>query len=401
MQGSNLLRLFKRWEWLLSGLLIAAAFLALSSVSLVRAHEEHYLVRVSLERTTWFNCADGFFGGPPDIYFNVDIDGIRHSSIRRPITSNFSPFEVNRVFEQEVEFSKETIPIVIEQWDADDNPDDQCDLKRGRGKSLLLNLDLSACVITGDVSGTCSTPIIAQFEPPFQDNFIEFTVTVEKPSGPPGPVEPELRDITTRAWQCRDLLARNQWDVTGNVNPGLGPGVISLYTGDSWWAYGTPMSNTQDCENFAFLRVSSSGPGSFLIVPQWPTNPNFPIDPVHCFVFNPNEPLERQHQHTYINYAVFIRAASQPAWQLVSAGVLVGQEFPDRGCVFAIDGNPAQIVARTVIVPGDEGSNVARFRLSTAGEIAIIQQNYGHDFRESCGEQVCLYPVRVNVHFRR
>ena len=145
------------------------------------ASAQQVVVRVLIERTSWFNCDDGPFGGPPEIYFKVIIDGHELNSRNDAIFTNFSPFAVNREFSQPVDFASGSVPIRIEQWDRDSGltfDDDRCDISPN-GDELDLTLDLINCQVSGEASGACATTLAGRT--PF-----EFQVTVDEPPSAPG-----------------------------------------------------------------------------------------------------------------------------------------------------------------------------------------------------------------------
>lgn len=145
------------------------------------AHAEDVVVRIKIEQTEWF-CGDGIFGGPPEIYFKVTIDGNTLSSKNNQIYSNFSPFSVNREFSQTVDFSAGMVDIKIEQWDSDGLltfNDDHCDISPISGKNLDFTLDLAACTLSGEVSGACGTTLAGR-------GAFRFQVNVDEPPSAPG-----------------------------------------------------------------------------------------------------------------------------------------------------------------------------------------------------------------------
>jgi hypothetical protein len=161
------------WPWTQQMYLGILALLAITFalVSHIQAQAQFVTVTVLIERAVWAGCGDRF--NPPDIYFRVRINTAQFSSRNRNIESRFRPFQVNHEFSSNVDFSLGTIPIKIEQWDADsglDGDDDKCNIDL----DLRINL-IDNCQVSGDVSGSCNTTILPPTGP-----FIEFKITVEE-----------------------------------------------------------------------------------------------------------------------------------------------------------------------------------------------------------------------------
>lgn len=155
-------------------------FALLSTLTLVSfagaADAQETEVRVSIEQLTWGGCGD--FLGPPQIYWNVTIDGVTEGNRADAIESNFSPISITPpvVFSRVVDLSNQTIDIVIEQKDRDGfgSDDDVCDISPD-GKDLNLTFDLAACAFTGDVDGVCATSV-------FTTNGFKFSITYDAPT---------------------------------------------------------------------------------------------------------------------------------------------------------------------------------------------------------------------------
>ncbi|HEX6899379.1 MAG TPA: hypothetical protein VF789_06680 [Thermoanaerobaculia bacterium] len=207
------------------------------------ASAQEVTVRVTIEHSQWFNCDDGPFGGPPDIYFAVTIDGNRLETRDNQISVNIGPgFTVNQEFSQRVDISRGTIPIVIEQWDADSGAtgsDDQCQIS-ATGNELDLLLDLTACTVSGEVSGVCDVTLES---PSFES--LEFSIRVEEPASAPGlnvrcihdPIWPQPGDTVRITADSLDgnlgqrLADRVEIWVDNQTNPSVNaPGFNSAFT---------------------------------------------------------------------------------------------------------------------------------------------------------------------------
>lgn len=143
--------------------LTACATLVLTPSSPAFAQGQLTHVTVEILNTQYFGCSDDIFSGPPDIYFNVTFDGTLKTTLPTELESNLSPFAVDLQLEHDVDYSKGTISIIIEQKDRDSGanaPDDFCDLDGANPDHTLdLTLDLRSCQITGDLSGSCGETI--------------------------------------------------------------------------------------------------------------------------------------------------------------------------------------------------------------------------------------------------
>jgi hypothetical protein len=218
------------------GLLLMAAVLPRA------ASAQEVTVRVKIEHSDWFNCDDGPLGGPPEIYFAVTIDGNRLQNRDNQIFVNISPFTVDQEFSQRVDISRGTIPIVIEQWDADSGVtfgDDQCNIS-ATGDEIDLLLDLTACTVSGEVSGICDVTLAS----PTRESF-QFSVRVEEPASAPdlnvrcihNPIWPQPGDpVTIRAQSLDGRLAPRLADtveiwVDNQTAPALtAPGMEHTFT---------------------------------------------------------------------------------------------------------------------------------------------------------------------------
>ena len=142
---------------------------------------QEVVARVQVDHGSWSNCGDGPFGGPPEIYWIVTIDGQPSDNRSSAIYSNISPFNLNLEFSQRVDFTKGSVSLRIEQRDRDGGltfDDDRCDISPV-DDILDLTLDLVGCSVSGDVSGTCGTSISAS-------GAFRFTVFVDEPPSAPG-----------------------------------------------------------------------------------------------------------------------------------------------------------------------------------------------------------------------
>jgi hypothetical protein len=169
--------------------------LALACTALAaRAGAQDTTVFLDIERLTWGGCSDGFFGGPPEIYWVVTIDGNEESSRATAIESNFSPVTISpRTFSQEVDISQGSVELRIVQKDRDGgifNDDDTCDISPV-GNDLNLTLDLVTCTFTGDVSGNCDESV-------FGSNSFEFRIRVDAP--PPSAAGTNVRCLHDPIW---------------------------------------------------------------------------------------------------------------------------------------------------------------------------------------------------------
>lgn len=231
----------KPWTWLLYSLMLLAMVANLGLGSTAQAQGPQVTVRVFIIQATW-GCSDPL--GVPDIFFRVFIDGQGQSTVRDTIESDISPFFVNRAFVQEVDFSKGTIPIVIQQRDDDPDATDVCDIAPGDGTDLVLSLDLVTCTISGSVSGSCATAIVALPHPPFRDDFIEFEITVEEPSRSPGL---NVRCLHDPIWP----QPGNQVTITADALDGNGNAIVF-----------SPIDNIEIWVDNALRAATATTPGS-------------------------------------------------------------------------------------------------------------------------------------------
>lgn len=192
-------------------------------VSNVQAQAQFVTVKVLIERAVYAGCNDRFT--PPDIYFKVRINTAQRNNRNKNIESHFRPFRVDQEFSLAVNFSLGTIPITIEQWDADsglDGDDDKCDIKAGSGNDLNLRINLvDNCQVSGDVSGSCDTTILPPTGP-----FIEFKISVEERPRTPGLA---IRCLHAPIWpQPGDTVGIIAQALDGNGNPITGQPVTNV-----------------------------------------------------------------------------------------------------------------------------------------------------------------------------
>ena len=180
---------------------------------LVQAQTQAVTVRVLIEKSYNDHADCGDTLSFADLYWNVFIDGVEHSSSSAPTSDDFEiggPFDVNKEFSQTVDVSKRFIPIVIQEWDSDSalsGGDDHCDIDPGPGKDLGLSLDLATCQVSGDASGTCGTSIALPNFPTFV-----FKITVDEPPHAEGlavrclhdPIWPQPGDQVTLTAEALD-----------------------------------------------------------------------------------------------------------------------------------------------------------------------------------------------------
>ncbi len=161
---------------------------------------QQVVVRVLIENASFAGCDDGLFGGPPEIYWRVTIDGNELNNRNAAIESNFSPFSLEREFSQSVDFASNSVNIQIEQRDRDGfltGDDDVCDISPV-GNELDFSLDLAACTVTGEVNGKCGDQLEG-------DGQFHFRVSVKEPTSAPGlqtscihsPIWPQPGDTVT------------------------------------------------------------------------------------------------------------------------------------------------------------------------------------------------------------
>jgi len=188
MQDKNLFRSWRCWR---RGLYIATLSLIILGIACVpdlHAQDKTVVVKVWIEESSWNSCGDSTT--LPDIYWNVYIDGFKQSSVDHQIEVSWTPFYVGKEFPHEVALLKNgtirTIPIVIEEYDADPISDEQCDINPNpnAGRALSLNLNLATCKITGDLSFDCDT--LQSIEHTGSVDWFRFKISVEDPAHAPG-----------------------------------------------------------------------------------------------------------------------------------------------------------------------------------------------------------------------
>jgi len=181
--------------------MLALALFALTALTTAApASAQEVMVRVLIENASWGGCDDGPLGGPPEIYWRVTIDGTTLDNRGTAIESNISPFPVERLFSQAVDFASGTIALRIEQRDRDGGltfDDDRCDVSPD-GDELDFTLDLAACTVSGETSGDCGAVLEG-------DAALRFRVSVEEPTSVAGfqmtcihsPIWPQPGDTVT------------------------------------------------------------------------------------------------------------------------------------------------------------------------------------------------------------
>jgi hypothetical protein len=148
----------------MSGILHRASLVVLfvvfaGLVSTAHADDE---VTVTIQRVEQLECVDEtlwWCGSEGDFYARVTIDGASFESSPIDDDADISP---NWTFRSTV--STGTIPIRIEIWDSDGFlrfGDDHVDITSGSGRNLELSLNLSACTVSGGVSGSCGVTLIS------------------------------------------------------------------------------------------------------------------------------------------------------------------------------------------------------------------------------------------------
>ncbi len=131
-------------------------------ISDLQAQGQQVTVRLQILKFNQCGCGDPV--GPPDIYYEVTIDGAQKSSYDNQYDGTLWPVDIHDnplEFSEDVDLSKGTIPIIIEMKDADPDADDICDISP-IGSDLNLSLDLATCQISGDISGSCETEILTE-----------------------------------------------------------------------------------------------------------------------------------------------------------------------------------------------------------------------------------------------
>lgn len=117
-------------------------------------------VTVTIERVEELECVDEtlwWCGSDGDFYAKVEIDGASFQSSEISDDADISP---NWTFRREV--TAGSVSIRIEIWDSDGGlrfGDDHVDITSGGGRNLNLTLNVGACSITGDLSGSCATTL--------------------------------------------------------------------------------------------------------------------------------------------------------------------------------------------------------------------------------------------------
>ena len=136
---------------------VFVALLAVGPASQALAQNE---VTVTIERVEELECVDEtlwWCGSDGDFYSKVVIDGASFESGEISDDADISP---NWSFRRTV--TTGSIGIRIEIWDSDGFlrfGDDHVDVTSGGDRNLDLTLDVSACSISGDVSGSCGSTI--------------------------------------------------------------------------------------------------------------------------------------------------------------------------------------------------------------------------------------------------
>ncbi|OPY76431.1 MAG: hypothetical protein A4E65_03170 [Syntrophorhabdus sp. PtaU1.Bin153] len=175
MQLKNRARTRFYWKGVLYALMLLSVMFGTTFIQDAKA-QQMATVHVLIEEATGGGCTDWF--DPPDIYWDVYVDGQKQTSVGTPITPIIAPFIVDKEFDFDVDMSKGTVPIVIEQWDDEwPTANEQCDIDPGDGRALNFDLDLVTCAISGaDASGSCNTSIYSGTSGQFK-----FKVSVDYP----------------------------------------------------------------------------------------------------------------------------------------------------------------------------------------------------------------------------
>lgn len=181
MQQKNLIKSKRYWGRELCIATLALIFLGTGCVSNAQAQDQMVLVKVLIEEASFNGCGDPF--DPPDIYWDLYIHGFKKSSYDDQIEVNLAPFGVMKEFSYEIPLKLGTIGIVIEQWDADLDAADQCDINPNRNEKLSFDLNLATCKITGDLSFDCG---VSQELWGNGVEWFKFKITVEDPPHVPG-----------------------------------------------------------------------------------------------------------------------------------------------------------------------------------------------------------------------
>lgn len=150
-------------------------------------------VKTIIERVRGLDNMEGPFGGDPDFYAVVSVDGQEFDNKANAIEDN-NDIRPNWEFSKTVDFNKGSIPITIDIYDEDGGlrgDDDHVDVKPGSGRKLRLSLDMSACLtgstsaVSGDVTGACQTTIIVEGNGDDRA-MLWFRIEVEPPPTTPG-----------------------------------------------------------------------------------------------------------------------------------------------------------------------------------------------------------------------
>lgn len=120
-------------------------------------------VEVIAERLTTLECVDDglwWCNSDADFYAKVAIDGVERSNEGQSESDQFGDQDdVAAVwrFSRWVNLNRRSIPVDVKIMDSDGwaNPDDTVDVQPGGGRVLELNLNPSACTISGEASGRC------------------------------------------------------------------------------------------------------------------------------------------------------------------------------------------------------------------------------------------------------
>ena len=180
---------------------LALLFCALALIPCphVLAQSQSVNVVVRMENTDWNKCGD--IGTLPDMYYTVSVNGIESTTAVQENCCEMGHWDVDQEVTQAVPLSAGSVPIVISQYDDDDNEDDLCDLNPADGvRRLFLSLDLATCQISGSATGSCNQSLLLMGD----DTYFQFKIWVEYPVGDTrclhDPIWPQPgQEVTVRA----------------------------------------------------------------------------------------------------------------------------------------------------------------------------------------------------------
>ncbi|MEQ1559267.1 MAG: hypothetical protein ABL933_10090 [Methyloglobulus sp.] len=139
------------------------------------------VARVTIERVRALKDFDGPFD-EATFFAIVQIDGQEFENEDEAIDQD--DIHPNWEFSKPVDASKGSIPVRIFIMDDDGLlkfENEEADLSPGPGLSLVLNVNLAPCRVTGDASGNCGTTIVSA-----GDAEISFKIDITEPPSAPG-----------------------------------------------------------------------------------------------------------------------------------------------------------------------------------------------------------------------